>query len=53
MFSVYCPGHRQQVLLFSDNIESLVNRPSGVELRWRCTCGTAGVERVGRERGPR
>ncbi|MDQ6614694.1 MAG: hypothetical protein M3083_08105 [Actinomycetota bacterium] len=42
MFVVYCSGHRSQVLLSTESIEEVVNRPDGVELRWCCTCGTTG-----------
>jgi hypothetical protein len=48
MFSVYCPGHGSRVLLTSDNIEAVVNRPEGVELHWRCTCGEVGNQPFGR-----
>jgi hypothetical protein len=53
MFTVYCSGHGNQVLLFSEHIEALVNGPDGVELQWRCTCGTTGmthIRRAGAER---
>lgn len=48
MFAVYCSVHRSRVLMFPDNIESLVNSPTGVEIHWRCGCGQAGVEHLGR-----
>jgi hypothetical protein len=50
MFTVYCAGHESQVLLFSEHIDELVNRPDGVELRWRCTCGTTGATNIRRRR---
>ncbi|MDQ1364034.1 MAG: hypothetical protein QOJ52_3395 [Acidimicrobiaceae bacterium] len=46
MFAIYCSGHESRVLLFSEHIEALVNRPDGVELRWRCTCGTTGTTHI-------
>jgi len=49
MFVVYCPAHRSRILLFSDNIRALVNASTGVELHWRCTCGTEGIKRVRRQ----
>jgi hypothetical protein len=49
MFAIYCSGHRSRVLLFSEQIEELVNRPDGVELRWRCTCGTTGTTHIHRD----
>jgi hypothetical protein len=48
MFAIYCPGHEGRVLLFPEHIEQLVNRADGVELHWRCTCGSAGVHCIGR-----
>jgi hypothetical protein len=36
------------VLLFTEHIEQLVNRADGVEVQWRCTCGTAGTHLIGR-----
>jgi hypothetical protein len=52
MFAVYCSGHKNRVLLFSEHIEALVNRPEEVELRWRCTCGTTGVKHMYRDPFP-
>jgi hypothetical protein len=52
MFTVYCSGHKNRVLLFSEHIEELVNRPDGVELRWRCICGTAGTKHIHRNPAP-
>jgi hypothetical protein len=46
MFAVYCPGHRGRILLFAEHIEQLVNRASGVELHWRCSCGSAGIQNI-------
>jgi hypothetical protein len=48
MFAVYCPGHSRRVLLFAEHIERLVNRADGIEVHWRCTCGTAGTDLIGR-----
>jgi hypothetical protein len=48
MFVTYCSGHGNRVLLFPEHIEELVNRPSGIELRWRCTCGTTGTTHIDR-----
>jgi len=52
MFSVECPRHGGRVLLFPDNIETLVNTVSAIEIHWRCTCGEAGVKIVARSDGP-
>jgi hypothetical protein len=48
MFSVYCPTHGGQILLSSRHIESLRNTDHGIEIHWRCVCGTRGVEVSGR-----
>jgi hypothetical protein len=48
MFTVYCNGHGSQVLLFAEHIQELANRPDGIALRWRCTCGTAGTVHIQR-----
>ncbi len=48
MFVAYCPGHNSKVLLFAEHITELVNQPFGVELRWRCTCGTTGTTSIPR-----
>jgi hypothetical protein len=50
MFTVYCSGHGSQVLLFTEHIKELLNGPDGIELRWHCTCGTAGTTQI--HRGP-
>lgn len=52
MFVAYCPGHGSKVLLFAEHIEELHNDPSGVHLRWRCTCGTAGTTVIPRSPAP-
>jgi hypothetical protein len=47
MFTVDCTGHGTRVLLTNRQITGLVNTPHGIELRWRCSCGTEGVELMG------
>lgn len=48
MFSVYCPGHREIVLIWTSGIEQIVNTPEGIEVRYHCTCGYRGVWLTGR-----
>ena len=48
MFDVYCKGHEARVLLFPANIAALVNTSDGIEMHWRCTCGTVGVRTIQR-----
>ena len=52
MFTVYCSGHASRILLFPEHIEELRNHPDGVELSWRCTCGSTGVTRIRRASQP-
>jgi len=47
MFTVHCSGHGGRVLLDESAITSLVNKQDTIEMHWRCTCGTEGVELVG------
>ena len=47
MFSVICSGHGRRVLLDESAITLLVNGEDGIAMRWRCTCGTEGVELLG------
>ena len=46
MFDVFCRRHASRVLLSTDNIEALLNRPDGLELHWHCWCGERGVRQV-------
>ena len=48
MFKAHCPRHGSDVLLFADNIESVRNKPTGIELRWICSCGHRGRTVTGR-----
>jgi len=46
MFAVWCEAHEAQVLLSDSSILSIDNRPEGVFVRWRCTCGREGTWRT-------
>jgi len=52
MFDVFCRRHRSRVLLSTDNIEALLNRPEGIELHWHCWCGERGVTHVHKATAP-
>ncbi len=52
MFTVYCSGHGNRVLLFPDDIEELVNCPGATELHWRCSCGTKGTTLIRHTENP-
>jgi hypothetical protein len=47
MFTVHCTGHGGRVLLDESAITSLVNAQDTIQLHWRCSCGTEGVEVLG------
>lgn len=47
MFDVYCPDHGSRVLLFSGDIEAMLNTQEGVEVHYRCPCGYRGVWHTG------
>lgn len=53
MFSVQCPGHGRAVLMTAANITSIVNRPDGIEVHWRCRCGAVGSWLTGAQREAR
>jgi hypothetical protein len=47
MFTAHCSGHGGPVLLSERAITRLVNTSHGIEVHWRCHCGTEGVELTG------
>ena len=47
MFSVYCSRHGTEVLLGPNDIEAMHRDDNGFSVRWRCTCGNTGVDRIG------
>jgi hypothetical protein len=51
MFTVNCAGHGGRVLLDESAITALVNTKDTIELHWRCSCGTEGVDVVGAPAG--
>jgi hypothetical protein len=53
MFSVHCAGHGSRVILSNRQITNLVNTTEGIQLHWRCSCGTEGVELLGQLAAPR
>ena len=48
MFSIHCPRHGSDVLLFPSAIRGLRNTLHGIELDWQCTCGETGTLLTGR-----
>jgi hypothetical protein len=47
VFTVHCPTHRSTVLLGARAIEDLRHTDDGIDLHWRCHCGTHGVLHLG------
>lgn len=52
MFAVHCAGHGSRVILSNRHITNLRNTDHGIELSWRCPCGTEGMEVLGRLAAP-
>ena len=48
MFTIHCPRHEAEVILFAGNIVGLRNTLAGIELAWRCHCGETGTLTTGR-----
>jgi hypothetical protein len=49
VFTVFCPGHDADVLIWSGSIERIVNeRPGVLRVHYRCPCGARGAIRAGR-----
>ena len=48
MLAVDCPGHGGRVLVALDGLEAVRNTAVGIEVWWRCPCGTRGVACLGR-----
>lgn len=43
MFTVHCPRHDAQVLVFPSGVDAIVNEPTGPVVHYHCTCGHRGV----------
>ncbi|MGH9246220.1 MAG: hypothetical protein ACRD29_18305 [Acidimicrobiales bacterium] len=52
MFSVHCPTHGGEILLSTRHIEGLRTTEHGIELHWRCVCGTRGTLLTGMQTPP-
>lgn len=48
VLDVFCTGHGRVVLLPTEGIEALRHLADGIEVTWRCPCGTRGATVVGR-----
>jgi hypothetical protein len=47
MFYADCPSCGARVLLAESHILAVHNRPDGIEIAYRCTCGARGAFRTG------
>ena len=45
---MFCPGHGSVVLVPIEGLEVVDNTPLGIEVTWRCPCGSGGTARLGR-----
>ena len=48
MFSIHCPRHGSEVLLFANAIRGMRNTLHGIEIDWICSCGQTGTLVTGR-----
>jgi hypothetical protein len=48
MFTVFCPTHDAEVLIWTSGIDAIRNTPRGIEVVYHCTCGHRGLWVTGR-----
>lgn len=48
MFDVFCDHHGGRVLLGTSRIEQIRNTEDGIDVSFRCYCGTSGIWHTGR-----
>ncbi|MGH3918321.1 MAG: hypothetical protein ACRDRY_23680 [Pseudonocardiaceae bacterium] len=48
MFTVWCPGHGSTVLIWTSDIDRIVNTSDGIAVHYHCGCGRRGVWLTGR-----
>lgn len=53
MFSFVCPQHGTEVMIWSSDIDEIVNTPNGIDVRFHCSCGFRAVLRTGAGRTER
>lgn len=51
MLLVDCPGHGEEVLIWTSGIDRIRNTATGIEVDYHCTCGHRGVWRPVEARG--
>jgi hypothetical protein len=47
MFTFQCPRHGAEVLIWSSDIDDIVNTSEGIDVHFHCGCGFRGVLRTG------
>jgi hypothetical protein len=53
MFSFSCPRHGAEVLIWSSDIDDIVNTADGIDVHFHCSCGFRAVLRTGAGRTER
>lgn len=48
MFDVFCEHHNSRVLLGTSRIQEIRNTEGGIDVSYRCYCGSEGTWRTGR-----
>lgn len=48
MFTVFCPRHDADVLIWPSMIDGVRNTRAGIEVDYHCTCGNSGIWVTGR-----
>lgn len=48
MFTVFCPRHDADVLIWPSMIDGVRNTSAGIEVAYHCTCGHSGTWVTGR-----
>jgi len=47
MFSITCPQHGADVMIWSSDIDQIVNTADGIDVHFHCSCGLRAILRTG------
>lgn len=47
MFSFTCPRHGAEVMIWTSDIDEIVNTPEGIDVLFHCSCGLRAVLQTG------
>ena len=47
MFSFHCPNEDTEVIVWTSDIDDIVNTPEGIDVHFHCSCGFRAVLRTG------